>query len=111
MDHSNQFSYPAGYFLTMGLSIGTSLVVMVVCLACVRRAPVPATPWEGVVQFLAPALADQVELDSEGGMFAAVGDRAVLEQIQALIDPYVDDGERIAATIREAEASGFQFDD
>ena len=67
--------------------------------------------WEGVVQFLAPALADQVELDSEAGMFAAVGDRAVLEQIQALVDPYLDDGERIAATIGEAEASGFQFDD
>ena len=67
--------------------------------------------WESVVQFLAPALVDQVELDSEGGMFAAVGDRAVLEQIQTLIDPYLDDGARIAATIREAEASGFQFDD
>jgi hypothetical protein len=67
--------------------------------------------WEGMVQYLAPALAGQVELDSEAGMFAAEGDRAVLEQIRVLIDPYLDDGERVAATIREAEASGFQFDD
>ena len=67
--------------------------------------------WEGMVQYLAPALAEQVELDSEAGMFAAEGDRAVLEQIRVLIDPYLDDGERVAATIREAEASGFQFDD
>jgi hypothetical protein len=67
--------------------------------------------WEGLVQYLAPTLAEQVELDSEAGMFAAGGDRAVLQQIRALIDPYLDDGARVAAAIRQAEASGFQFDD
>lgn len=67
--------------------------------------------WEGMVQYLAPSLTDQVELDSEGGMFAAYGDRVVLEQLRDLIDPYLDDGERVSATIREAEASGFHFDD
>lgn len=67
--------------------------------------------WEGLVQYLAPELAAQVELDSEAGMFAASGDPAVLEQIRALIDPYLGDGERVATTILEAEASGFQFDD
>lgn len=67
--------------------------------------------WEGMVQYLAPDLANQVELDSEAGMFCAYGDRKVLEQVQTLIDPYLDDGERVGATVREAESSGFQFDD
>ena len=67
--------------------------------------------WEGMIQYLAPTLADQVDLDSEAGMFSAEGDLAVLEQIRVLIDPYLDDGERVATAIREAEASGFQFDD
>ena len=63
--------------------------------------------WEGMVRYLA----DDVEFDSEAGMFSALGNRVVLERLQSLIDPYLDDGERVAATIREAEASGFQFDD
>lgn len=67
--------------------------------------------WEGMVQYLAPELVEQMELDSEAGMFAANGERAILERIQAVIDPYLDDDERVAATIREAEATGFQFDD
>lgn len=67
--------------------------------------------WEGVVRYLAPALAEGVELDSEAGMFAANGDQAAVEQLRELMAPYLDDGPRIAATIREAEASGFQFDD
>lgn len=32
--------------------------------------------WEGMVQYLAPGLADQMELDSEAGMFVAYGERA-----------------------------------
>jgi hypothetical protein len=44
-------------------------------------------------------------------MFSALGDRAVFERLQQLINPYLDDGERVAATIREAEAAGLQFDD
>lgn len=67
--------------------------------------------WEGMVQYLAPELAELVELDSEAGMFAAYGERPTLEQLQAIIDPYLDDGERVAVAVREAEASGFQFDD
>ena len=53
----------------------------------------------------------KVELDSEAGMFAANGDRASLEQLRELMAPYLDDGPGIAATIRQAEGSGFQFDD
>jgi len=44
-------------------------------------------------------------------MFAANGDRAVRKQIWALINPDLDDGPRVAAAIRGAEASGFQFDE
>jgi hypothetical protein len=36
------FGYPQGYFLTAWLLVGTSLVVLVLCLAFFRRAPVPA---------------------------------------------------------------------
>lgn len=67
--------------------------------------------WEGMVQYLSPELAGRMDLDSEAGMFAANGELAALEQLQALIDPYLDDAERVAVTIRQAEASGFQFDD
>jgi len=67
--------------------------------------------WEGMVQYLLPELANQVELDSEAGTFAAKGDPAVLGRLRALNDPFLDDGEQVAAAIRAAEASGFQFDD
>ncbi len=67
--------------------------------------------WEGMVRYLAPDPAEKIELDSEAEMFAAYGDRATLEQLKTLIDPYLDDGERVAVVVREAEASGFQFND
>ena len=64
-----------------------------------------------MVQYLAPALAEELELDSEAGMFAACGARSTLERLQALIAPYLDDAKLAADTIREAEGSGFEFDD
>jgi hypothetical protein len=67
--------------------------------------------WEGIVQYLAPELAEAVELDAEAGMFAAYADREVLERVQALIEPYLDDGDLVASVVRQAEASGFQFND
>jgi Immunity protein 51 len=67
--------------------------------------------WEGVLQYLAGGLLTQVELDPEAGMFCARGDRAVLGQLHEELEEYLDDPERIARLIREAEASGFQFDD
>ena len=44
-------------------------------------------------------------------MFCARGDRALLAQLREELAGYLDDPERIAQLIREAEASGFQFDD
>lgn len=67
--------------------------------------------WEGLVRFVAPELAARVELDSESGMFAAYGDRATLEELQRVLAGYLDDGGRVATTIRDAESSGFVFDD
>lgn len=67
--------------------------------------------WEGVLEYLAPGLLAQVELDPEAGMFCARGDRAVLTQLREELEQYLGDPERIARLIREAEASGFQFDD
>jgi hypothetical protein len=67
--------------------------------------------WEGIVRYLAPNLADDLELDSEAGTFSALGSHAALEETRGLIDPYLDDGERVAAVIRKAESAGFQFDD
>lgn len=67
--------------------------------------------WEGVVEYLTPGLLAQVELDPEAGTFCARGDRAVLSQLREELEQYLGDPERIARLIREAEASGFQFDD
>jgi hypothetical protein len=44
-------------------------------------------------------------------MFCARGDRAVLGQLREELEEYLDDPDRIARLIREAEPSGFQFDD
>ena len=67
--------------------------------------------WEGLVEYLDPGLAGRLELDSEAGMFAANGDRAALEELRLLITPYLDDSERVAAAVEQADGAGFQFDD
>ncbi len=67
--------------------------------------------WEGVLEYLAPGVLAQVELDPEAGMFCARGDRAVLSQLREELEEYLGRPERIARLIGEAEASGFQFDD
>jgi hypothetical protein len=64
-----------------------------------------------MVQYLSPELSELLELDSEAACLLPNADRPVLDRLQALIEPYLDDGERVANTVREAEASGFQFDD
>lgn len=67
--------------------------------------------WEGVAQYVASAQLSGVELDPEAGMFCARGDRAVLKRLRGQLEGYLDHPERVARLIREAEASGFQFDD
>jgi len=67
--------------------------------------------WEGVVEYLDGSLASQVELDSEAGSFYARGDRALLGQLSELLEAYLDSPEMIARLIRQAETSGFEFDD
>jgi hypothetical protein len=67
--------------------------------------------WEGVVAYLAASLIPQIELDPEAGMFCARGDHTVLARLRETLEGYLEDPERIARLIREAESSGFQFDD
>jgi hypothetical protein len=67
--------------------------------------------WEEVVQYLAAGLLPRIELDSEAGMFCARGDRALLGQLREVLKGYLDNPEKIARLIKEAEASGFQFAD
>jgi Immunity protein 51 len=67
--------------------------------------------WEGVAQYVAGGLLSEVELDPEAGMFCARGDRAVLGQLREELERYLYDPDKVAHLIREAEASGFQFDD
>ena len=67
--------------------------------------------WEGVLRYLAGGLLTKAELDPEAGMFCARGDHVVLGQLRKELAEYLDNPERTARLIREAEASGFQFDD
>lgn len=67
--------------------------------------------WEGLVTYLAPELGAKLELDSEGGMFAAYGTEEVVQQLVDLLRPYLADGQRVASAIAAAETVGFEFDD
>lgn len=67
--------------------------------------------WESVVRYLAPDLADALELDSEAGMFSAGGSRAHLEQLRDLIAPVLDDPALAAEVVGRAESDGFPLDD
>lgn len=67
--------------------------------------------WEGMLRYLEPELAEQVELDSEGGMFAALGRRGQMKRVQAVLGPYLVDSRLVANTISAAERTGFEFED
>ena len=62
-------------------------------------------------RYIAADVVDQLELDSDGGMFCAYGDVRLLERLQAMIEPYLADGQRTTALIHNAEEAGFDFDD
>jgi hypothetical protein len=67
--------------------------------------------WEGAVTLLAPELIPGLELDSEAGMFCAVGSRSDLERLQLLIEPVLASPEAVRAVIERAASEGFEFDD
>lgn len=67
--------------------------------------------WEGMLRFLAADLAEDVELDSESGMFAAYGNRRQVKRVRKVLKPYLHDGAATATVIRSAESQGFEFDD
>jgi hypothetical protein len=67
--------------------------------------------WEGMLRYLEPELAEQVELDSEGGMFAAFGRRRQMQHVQSVLAPYLVDSGLVADTVSAAERAGFQLGD
>jgi hypothetical protein len=67
--------------------------------------------WEGIVQFAWPQVADELELDSEAGMFAAYGERGDLEALRDALAPVLEDEAAVRDLIERAEADGFELDD
>ncbi|WP_422746664.1 Imm51 family immunity protein [Micromonospora sp. WMMD1219] len=72
--------------------------------------------WEGVAQVLVSTEAQSLDgrfvYACEGGTFCAYGtDRGALEELEARMTAVATDGERMRRLIRDAEASGFEFDD
>lgn len=67
--------------------------------------------WEGLVQFELPHLAERLDFDSEGDMFAVAGSRDDLEALKAAIEPMLGSPGKVSAIIARADAAGFQFDD
>lgn len=67
--------------------------------------------WEGVAEYLAPELSEELEFDSEEDAFVAYGPRDILEALQSELDPYLAAPEALAALVGRAEGEGFIFDD
>ena len=72
--------------------------------------------WEGVAQVLVSTEAQSLDgrfvYACEGDTFCVYGtDRGALEELEARMTAVVADGERMRRLIRDAETSGFEFDD
>lgn len=67
--------------------------------------------WEGVAEFISGGLLENIELDSEAGMFCAVGEKADLTALQSLLEPLLTDGDAVLDVIARARSAGFEFDD
>ena len=66
--------------------------------------------WEGIAAFLEPQFVERLELDSEAGMFSAVGSRTDLEALQSTFEPLLSGAEDIQAVVARADTEGFEFD-
>ncbi|MEU5166322.1 Imm51 family immunity protein [Streptomyces mutomycini] len=67
--------------------------------------------WEGLVQFAWPDIAEELDFDSEGGMFCAVGNPSDLTRLKAALEAVITSSEAVRDIIARAESSGFEFDD
>ncbi|MFF2009460.1 Imm51 family immunity protein [Streptomyces sp. NPDC058195] len=67
--------------------------------------------WEGLVRFAWPDIAEQVDFDSEAGMFCAVGSSSDLARLKMAVESVITSPEAVRDIIARAEASGFEFDD
>jgi hypothetical protein len=70
--------------------------------------------WQDVARYLvaneAPGLADRLIYDPEADMFEAIGDRASLLRLSAVMHPVVTDPAAIGGVIDAATAAGVEFD-
>jgi hypothetical protein len=72
--------------------------------------------WDGVATLLIqeelPDLEDEIEFDSEAGMFCAISeDREALERLGALMAKIATSDSEVRDVVRRAEEAGFEFDD
>ncbi|AIS02475.1 Imm51 family immunity protein [Streptomyces glaucescens] len=67
--------------------------------------------WEGLVRFAWPDIAEQVDFDSEAGMFCAIGSSSDLARLRMAVEAVITSPEAVRDIIARAEASGFEFDD
>ncbi|HEY8455842.1 MAG TPA: Imm51 family immunity protein [Actinopolymorphaceae bacterium] len=67
--------------------------------------------WEGIAEFVGGDLFEQLEMDSEAGMFCARGEKDDLVALQSLLEPLLANGDAVRDVIRRAEGAGFVFDD
>ncbi|ALV48027.1 Imm51 family immunity protein [Streptomyces althioticus] len=67
--------------------------------------------WEGLVRFAWPDIAEQVDFESEAGMFYAVGSSSDLARLKMAVESVITSPEAVRDIIARAEASGFEFDD
>lgn len=67
--------------------------------------------WEGVASFAFPDLVKRMELDSEAGMFSAVGAEEDLQRLQHEIEPLLADPAKLQELLTRADAEGFEFED
>lgn len=67
--------------------------------------------WEGVASFAFAHLLRGLELDSEAGMFSAIGTKEDLLRLQAAIEPLLASPARLTEVLTRAAERGFEFDD
>lgn len=66
--------------------------------------------WETVAAFIAPALVEKLELDSEGSMFSASGKPRHLRRLQKELEPITTDPDRLRAVLARARQEGFSIE-
>lgn len=67
--------------------------------------------WEGALRFLEPSLSQNIEFDSEAGMFCVYGSEIDLLRARETLQPYLTDVQAVTLLIQRAEGGGFDLED